>query len=110
MWVFRCMAALGGGLAGIAPTASQQDNWGHWRVDGVLHWCVCIILRCRSTHGSAQHRMLYTVVCSCSAIARTALHYALSCSARVCVLALVLRCQVRLLSGADHVWPHGPTG
>ena len=23
------------------PVASQQDNYGHWRVDGVLHWCVC---------------------------------------------------------------------
>eukprot|EP01047_Picozoa_sp_COSAG01_P097313 COSAG01_NODE_27664_length_680_cov_0.790017_1_plen_163_part_01 len=38
----QSMAALGSptGLLGTAPTASQQDNYGHWRVDGVLHWCV----------------------------------------------------------------------
>lgn len=39
----QTLAALGShpALKALVPVASQQDNYGHWRVNGVLHWCVC---------------------------------------------------------------------
>ena len=39
----QTLAALGGhpALQALVPVASQQDNSGHWRVDGAIHWAVC---------------------------------------------------------------------